>query len=175
MQAQPHIVPRGQDRVHPRGKVRQQPAELSEGVRRIQLVQVINNQCDAVASIGEFREHPAGHRRRVEVGRRGRRFRAAVCTGGLTDRVEQGQPELLGVLLVALHLQHGEPARLPRTAGPRTQQRRLPAASRRRDNRHLPRCRAVQGGEKIVASDQPGSADATFTRLRPALLIFYCR
>jgi hypothetical protein len=78
-------------------------------------------------------------------------------------------------LLVALHLQHGEPARLPRTAGPGAQQRRLPAASRRRDDRHLPRCRAVQGGEKIVASDQPGSADAAFTRLRPALLIFYCR
>jgi len=34
------------------------------------------------------------------------------------DRVEQGQPELLGVLLVALHLQHGKPARLARTVGP---------------------------------------------------------
>jgi hypothetical protein len=28
----------------------------------------------------------------------------------VTDCVEQGQPELLGVLLVTLHLQHGEPA-----------------------------------------------------------------
>jgi len=30
--------------------------------------------------------------------------------------------------LVALHLQHGEPARLPRPAGSGAQQRRLPAA-----------------------------------------------
>ena len=119
MQAQPHIVTRGQDRVHLRGKVRQQPGQLSERFWRGQLVQIINHQRDAATSLGELRQHPAGHRRRVEVGRRCRRFRAAVCTGGLTDRAEQGQPELLGVVLVALHLQHGEPARLPRTAWPR--------------------------------------------------------
>jgi hypothetical protein len=40
----------------------------------------------------------------------------------VTDRVEQGQPELLGVALVALHLHEGEPVRLARPAGPGAQQ-----------------------------------------------------
>src|SRR6185437_14570512 len=69
---------------------------------------------------------------------------------------------------VALHLQHGEPARLPRTAGPRAQQARLPAAGRSRDDRHLPRRRAIQGSDKITPVDQPGSCWSH--RQRPALV-----
>ena len=42
-------------RKHVRGKVRQQPGELRECLWRIQLVEVINNQRDAAASIGELR------------------------------------------------------------------------------------------------------------------------
>ena len=75
----------------------------------------------------------------------------------MTDCAEQGKPELLGVVLVALHLQHGEPMRLTRTVGPRAQQRRLPAAGGSRDDRHLPRRRAIQGSKKINPVDQPGS------------------
>ena len=85
-------------------------------------MEIINHQRDAAVSVGELRQHPVGHRRCVEVRRRWRRFRAAVCTGGVTDRVEQGQPELLGVVLVALHLHEGEPVRLARPAGPGAQQ-----------------------------------------------------
>jgi hypothetical protein len=102
----------------------------------VQLVQIINHQRDAAASIGELRQRPVDHRRCVEVGCCCWRFRAAVCTGGVTDRVEQGKPELLGVALVALHLHDGQPVRLPRTVGPGAQQRRLPAAGRSRDDRH---------------------------------------
>jgi hypothetical protein len=58
---------------------------------------------------------------------------------------------------ISLPAQHGEPARLPRTAGPGAQQRRLPAASRSRDNRHLPRRRTIQGSDKITPVDQPRS------------------
>jgi hypothetical protein len=50
--------------------------------------------------------------------------------------VAEGQPELLGVVLAALHLHDGEPARLARPGGPGAQQRRLPAAGRSRDDRH---------------------------------------
>jgi hypothetical protein len=75
----------------------------------------------------------------------------------MTDCAEQGKPELLGILLIALHLQHGEPMRLTRTIGPRAQQRRLPTARRSRDDRHLPSCRAIQDSEKINPVDQPGS------------------
>ena len=93
------------------------------------------------------------------------RFRVAGYTGGVTDRVEQGQPEQLGVVLVALHLQHGEPMRLPRTVGPGAQQRRLAAAGRGRDDRHLARRRAIQarrgahpGRPAGESSDPPSSA-----------------
>src|SRR5580693_1631697 len=93
----------------------------------------------------------------------------------MTDRVQQGKPENLSILLVATHLDEGDAMRPGRAPCPGAQQRRLPAARRGGDNRHLPCCRAVQAGNKIVASDQPGSAHATFTRLRPAPLIFYGR
>jgi len=108
--------------VNVRRKVCQQPGQLGERFRRGQLVEIINHQRDAAASVGELGQHPAGHRRRVEVRRRGRRFRTAVCAGGVTDRAEQGQPELLGVVLAALHLHEGEPVRLARPAGPGAQQ-----------------------------------------------------
>jgi hypothetical protein len=86
----------------------------------------------------------------------------------MTDRVEHGKPEKLGVLLVALHLYHGKPVPLTRTVCPGTQQRRLPAASRSRDDRHLPRRRAIQSGEKISPVDQPGGCRSH--RHRPALM-----
>jgi hypothetical protein len=170
MQPQPHIVTRGQYRVHPRGKVCQQPGQLSECFWRRQLVEILNNQRDAATSVGELRQYPVDHRRCVEVGCRCWPFRAAAGAGDVTDRAEQGQPELLGVLLVALHLHHGELARLPRTLGPGAQQRRLPAAGRSRDDRHLPCRRAIQGSDKITPVDQPGSCWSH--RQRPALDIY---
>jgi hypothetical protein len=85
---------------------------------------------------------------------------------GLTDRAEQGKPELLGVVLVTLHLHDGEPVRLPRAACPRTQQRCLSAPGRSRDDRYLSRRRAAQSGEKITPVDQPGSR--SIRRQRPA-------
>ena len=73
------------------------------------------------------------------------------------DRAEQGQPKLLGILLIALHLHEGKPVPLTRTVGPGAQQRRLPAAGRRRDDRHPLRRRAIQSGEKITPVNQPES------------------
>ena len=54
MQAQPQIVTRGQHRVRAGGKVCQQAGELGEGLRGVQLVQIINNQRDVAASTGEL-------------------------------------------------------------------------------------------------------------------------
>jgi len=59
----------------PEASSSQQPGEQGEGLRRVQLVEIINNQCDAVASTAEFREHPVDHRGCVEVGCRCWRFR----------------------------------------------------------------------------------------------------
>ena len=54
MQAQPQVAACGQHRVHAGGKVRQQPGELGEGVRGVQLVQIVDDQDEAAAMIGEL-------------------------------------------------------------------------------------------------------------------------
>src|SRR6266550_5314387 len=114
MQAQREIATGGQHRMYAAGKVRQQPGELGERVRRGQLVEIVDDQDEAATLAGELRQHPVDHRPPVEVGCRCWRFRAASWGAGLTDRAEQGQPELLCVVLVALHLYDGKPVRLPR-------------------------------------------------------------
>jgi hypothetical protein len=157
MQPQPQIAAGCEDRVRVGGKVHQQAREQADGLLRVKLVQIINHQCDAVGGIGEFREHPVDHRPPVELRRRCWRFRLGGCGGGITDRAEQGKPELLSVVLVARHLQHGESMSLTRTIGPRAQQRRLPTAGGSRDDRHLPSRRAIQGSKKLNPVDQPGS------------------
>jgi hypothetical protein len=86
----------------------------------------------------------------------------------VTDRAEQGKPELLGIELIASYLDDGDPVRLARTACPSAQQRRLPAAGRSRDGRHPARCRAIQSGEKITPVDQPWSC--SIHRRWPALV-----
>jgi hypothetical protein len=75
----------------------------------------------------------------------------------MTDRAEQGKPELLSVVLVALHLHDSKPMRLTRPVRPRAQQRRLPTACGSRDDRHLPHHGAIQSSKKINPVDQPES------------------
>ena len=51
MKAQRQIVARRQQRVHAGGQVRQQPGELTESLRRVQLVQIIDDQHDVAAGL----------------------------------------------------------------------------------------------------------------------------
>ncbi len=76
---------------------------------------------------------------------------------GLPDRAEHGEPELLGVLLIAPHLDDCQPVRLARTVRPGPQQRGLAAARGRRDERYLRFGRAIEGREKLSALNQPRS------------------
>ena len=55
MQAQLQITTRRQHRVRVAGKVGQQPGELGQGVRRMQLVQIVDDQDDAAAMVFELR------------------------------------------------------------------------------------------------------------------------
>src|ERR1035438_4575019 len=125
---------------------------------------IVDHQHDATTMLGEFQQHPVNHRLPVEVRRRSWRL-ILDRAGSLTDGVEQGKPEKLCILLVMPHRHRSDAMRLIRAVCPGAQQRCLPAASRRRDDRHLPRCRAVETGEEIVASDHSGSVHATFTYL----------
>ena len=154
MQVQLEIATRGQDRVNVRRKVRQQASELAESLG-IEFVQVVNHQGNVDASIGELRQHSVNHRLCVEIRRRSWRFRTAGCARSLTDRAEQGKPESPRILPIALHLDHGEPTRLPGTVSPGTQERRLAAPGWRRDDRDLTRRRAIESGEKVNPVDQP--------------------
>jgi hypothetical protein len=74
-------------------------------------MEIINDQRDTAETIGDLREHPFDHRPRIEVRRRFRRPRAARGTHCTTDRTEQGKPEELSIVLVAPHLDKGEPLR----------------------------------------------------------------
>jgi hypothetical protein len=58
-------------------------------------------------------------------------------------------------VLVALHLDHGQPRPPTRTTDPGTQQRGLPTPSRSRDDRHLPPRRPIQHGQQLTPVDQP--------------------
>ena len=53
---------------------------------------------------GEFGQDSLADGRFIEVGCRCQLFAFAGTAGGLPDRSEDGQPELLGVLLIAPHL-----------------------------------------------------------------------
>ena len=55
VQAQPQIMAGGQQRVGARRKVCQQPGQLGDRLRRIQLVQIVDDQRDAAPIVGQFR------------------------------------------------------------------------------------------------------------------------
>src|SRR3954454_11915583 len=81
-------------------------------------MEIVDNHRDGVSDIGEFGEHAVDHRPLIEGGRRRRRLPPGGCAGGLADRAEEGKPELLCILLIALHLQEGDPMGLIPTVSP---------------------------------------------------------
>src|SRR5947207_6159883 len=153
MQAQRQVAAGCQDGMDPRREVYQQPGELAEGLWRAQLVEVINDQRYATVSGGQLGEDPVGHHGCAEPRRRCGRLGTGGSACGVTDGVEQGKPEILRVPLVTVHLYRGELVRAAQPAGPGTQQRRLPAAGRSRDDRYLSLGRAVKGGTQAATGD----------------------
>jgi hypothetical protein len=165
VQAQRGFAASGHDRVRVRWQARQQPGELLDGVGRTQLVQVVDHQDEGTGELGQFGAHPVDHGRGVEPGRRRRRLGSP---GRRTDRVQQGQPEQLRIVLVRPYRQERDRAILLHR--PRTQQRGLPAARRRGDDRHPRRgYRTAQRRDQIVPLDQslPGGRAAPRGRHLP--------
>ena len=70
------------------------------------------------------------------------------------DRVQDGAPEPLRILLVAVDGHERDATRVGRAVGPRTQQRGLPASRRRRDDRHPLGHSAIQQLEEIFPVEQ---------------------
>src|SRR4029077_13181749 len=81
------------------------------------------------------------------------------------DRVQDGEPELLSILLVTGHRHEGDPAILAGSVRPRTQKRGLPASRRRRDDGHLPQGGAIERGQEAIAMKEThGAGDARGSR-----------
>ncbi len=67
---------------------------------------------------GEFRQNSLADGRFIEVGCRWQLFAFAGRARRRPDGAEDGQPELLGVLLIAPHLDDCQPVRMTRTICP---------------------------------------------------------
>ena len=117
--------------------------------------------------LGELRTNSVGDGPLVEVGCRGQLLAFAGRAGGLPDGAEDGEPELLGVLLVALHLDDRQPVRLTWPIRPGPQQRGLAAACGGRDKRYLGFGRAIKGREKFSALNQPRSCRTRLSVICP--------
>src|ERR1700722_5561796 len=110
---------------------------------------------------GELRTNSFGDRLWVEAGCRCRLLAFAGRPVGLPDGGQDGEPELLRVLLVALHLDNCQPVRPTRPIRPGPQQRGLAAACGRRDKRHLRLRRTIEGCDKVSALNQPHRTEVT--------------
>ena len=81
-------------------------------------MEIVDDQKGTVPMLGELRTNSVGDGLRVEVRCRGQLFAIARRARYLPDGTEDGQPELLGVLLIAPYLDDCQPVRLPRTICP---------------------------------------------------------
>src|SRR6266568_4392187 len=150
------------------GELLQQPGQLRERLRRGQLMEIIDDQEDAVAMLSELRAHSVGDGLLVEIGCRCQLSASARRAGGPPNGAEDGEPELLGVLLFALHLDDCQSVRLTRPVRPGPQQRGLAAACGARDKRYLGVRRAIEGCEKVPALNQPRSCRTRLSLICPS-------
>src|ERR1700730_17492199 len=117
--------------------------------------------------LGELRTNPVDDRPLVEVGCRCQLLAIAGPAVGLPDGAEDGDPELLGVLLVAPHLDDCQPIRLTRPIRPGPEQRGLAAACGGRDKRYPGFGRTIEGCEKFPARNQLRSRWTRLSVIRP--------
>ena len=68
VQSQGQITPRGENRVHVRGELLQQPGQLHERFWRGQLVEIIDDQEGGAVMRGELRQNSLADGRFIEVG-----------------------------------------------------------------------------------------------------------
>jgi hypothetical protein len=119
-------------------------------------VQVIDDQDEAIAGLLEFGQHLVHHGATARAGCHRRQLRtafASACRG--PDLAQHGEPEELHIVLARPHGHEGDTAILTWLVRPRAQQRRLPGAGRRRDNRDPLLSCPVQGGHQVMTADQP--------------------
>ena len=130
-------------------------------------MQIIDDQKGTVAMLSELRTNSVDDRPLVEVGCRCQMLALAGRPWALPDSAEDGEPELLGVLLIAPHLDDCQPIRLTRPIRPGPQQRGLAAACGGGDKRYLGFRRAIEGRDKFPALNQPQSCRTRLSAICP--------
>ena len=93
-------------------------------------MQIIDDQEGAIVNRSELGQDSLADGIFIEVGCRCQLFTLAGRARRLPDRAQDGQPELLGVLLTAPHLHDRQPVGLTWTFCPGPQQRSLAAPCR---------------------------------------------
>jgi hypothetical protein len=119
-------------------------------------LQVVDDQDEAITGLLKLGQHLVHQGAAACAGCHRRQLRTAVAgTFRGPDRAQHGEPEKLHIMLARPYGQESDTAILTRPARPRSQQRRLPGAGRRRDNRDLLLGCPAQGGNQIMPENQP--------------------
>ena len=91
--------------------------ELGAGVSGTQLVEIVDHQHNDSGRFGQFKNNRVDDRIAVKIGRSG--LPSGISDGIRSpDRLQDGEPELRRILLVAGHRHEGDPAILGRSVGP---------------------------------------------------------
>ena len=118
VQSDRRIAARRQHHTRRFRKNAEQVLELGEGVSGTQLVEIVYDQHHDSGRFGQFRYDRVDHHIAVKIGRS--RLPSGISNGvRLADRVQDGEPELLSILLVAGHRHQGDSAILARSVRPR--------------------------------------------------------
>ena len=147
MESQGRVMAGGQDHVQQPWPPREQELQLRLRIRRDQLVQVVDHEHDRLIERLELRDQAPHQPFAVELRRRRELLHEPVPADRGTQLLDDRQPEALGVAFVALHRHPGRSCAEPRFIDPRAKQHGLPAAGRRRDERHA---RGDPGGQALV-------------------------
>jgi hypothetical protein len=151
------IPPRRQHHARPARQSREQTLELREGISRLQLVEIVDDQYDRSDLLGELRNDCVDELVAVNRSARGvLRLRVdRACRAA--NRVQNHGPKPLRILFVAVYRHRRDPTKVRRARSPRAQQRGLPAPRRRRDHRHPLGHGAIQHLKEIFPVQQaPG-------------------
>ena len=180
MQAKLRLLARRQDDPECRRDACQEPLEQTKRVGGVQLVQIVDDQHNRILEQRQIGQQLVDQRFAGE----------ARCRSHTPDRpiwagrrqpVDDGQPETLGVVLVARDRHPGGP--LPGELKPRAQQHGLATARRRADQRQPPRRGRLQPLEELpalhcrnrrplemaasLAAQRGGSCRSRFHRVHP--------
>lgn len=121
MQVQRQVPAGRQDGVDPGRQVRQQAREVREGVRQGQLVDIVDDEDDAVVG-GQLGQNPVHQRGAAEFGGGRRRLRAGRRTQKIAHGLDQREPEQLRILLVAIDVDEHQRVGFALPLRPRSQQ-----------------------------------------------------